>query len=186
MDDRQWFEQVYRQHADFLFRVGRRFQNPGEDEDVLTDLIQEVFLLLWDRREELMRHPNIGGWLVEALKFRIRGSRSKLTRRGLRHAYSLDEEDAAPIADDAQTPEQSAEIAGHLDAIRELLGEENARLFIAYVLEGRSAKELAQERGVTDSCIAMRILRLKKRLAQHPEVFYALLILSLSLKRFTA
>ena len=186
MDDRQWFEQVYRQYADFLFRVGRRFQGPGGDEDALTDLMQEVFLLLWDRREELMQHPNIGGWLVEALKFRIRGAHSKLTRRSLRHAYSLDEEDAAPIADSTLSPEQTAEISAHLDAIRELLGEENAKLFIAYVLEGRSARELAAQQGVSDSCIAMRIMRLKKKLAKHPEIFYILLLISLDLKHFTA
>ena len=186
MDERQWFEQVYRQYADLLFRVGRRLQTPGESEDALTDLIQEVFLLLWDRREELMRHPNIGGWLVEAIKFRVRGARNKMTRRGLRHAYSLDEEDAAPIADSGESPEQAAELAQHLDAIRELLGEDSAELFIAYVLEGRSAHELAEQRGVSDSCIAMRILRLKRKLAQHPEIFYSVLVLTLHFRRFAA
>ena len=186
MDAQEWFSQVYRQYADFLFRVGRRFQNSGENEDILLDLIQEVFLVLWDRREELMQHPNVGGWLVEALKFRIRGSRSKMTRRALHHAYSLDEDDAAPIADGDITPEQYAATRQHIDAIRQLLGDENAELFLAYVLDGRSAHELALERGVSDSCIAMRVLRIKKRLAQHPEIFYALLLLSLDLRRFTA
>ena len=184
MDVQVWFEQVYRQYADFLFRVGRRFQGPGEGEDALLDLIQEVFLVLWDRREELMSHPNIGGWLVEALKFRIRGARNKLTRRALRHAYSLDEEDAAPIADDDITPEQYAATRAHFDAIRELLGEENAELFLAYVLDGRSAHELALARGVSDSCIFMRIARIKKRLARHPEVFFGILLSILSLPRF--
>ena len=184
MEAQEWFEQVYRQYADFLFRVGRRFQGPGEGEDALLDLIQEVFLVLWDRREELMAHPNVGGWLVEALKFRIRGARTKLNRRALRHAYSLDEEDAAPIADTDVTPEQYAAMRQHIDAIRELLGEENAELFLAYVLDGRSAHELALERGVSDSCIWMRIARIKKRLARHPDVFFTILLALLSLQRF--
>ena len=184
MDAQEWFSQVYRQYADFLFRVGRRFQSPGENEDILLDLIQEVFLVLWDRREELMHHPNVGGWLVEALKFRIRGSRSKMTRRALHHAYSLDEDDAAPIADSDITPEQYAATRQHIDAIRALLGDENAELFLAYVLDGRSAHELAQERGVSDSCIFMRIARIKKRLARHPDVFFTILLALLSLPRF--
>lgn len=179
MDAQEWFEQVYRQYADLLFRVGRRFQSPGESDDVLLDLIQEIFLLLWERRDSLMTHPNIGGWLVEALKLRIRGTRAKVSRRALRHAYSLDEDDAAPIADADPTPEQVAQMRSHLDAIVKLLGEENAKLFIDYVMNGKSAGELAQELGVSDSCIWMRVARMKKKLARHPDVFFTILLLLL-------
>lgn len=179
MDERQWFEEVYRQHVDLLFRVGRRLQSPGSGDDALDDIIQEVFLALWDRRAELMNHPNVGGWLMEALKFRVSNARSKLTRRALRHAYSLDDEDALPVADVGESPEQRAALARQIDALTDLLGEENARLFLAHVLEGRTAHELAVQQGVSDSCMGMRIYRLRKQLARHPEVFFSLLLLAL-------
>jgi len=183
MNYEQWFEQTYAQYADFLFRIGRRLLT-GENEEILYDVIQETFLTLWDKRETLQSHPNIGGWLVEAVKFRIRGSRAKISRRSLRHAYSLDEEDAMPIEDAAAlSPEQNAILQSRMEALRELLGEENAALFIDYTLNGYSAKDLSQVYGISESCVWMRISRIKKKLMQHPEIFYALLVMMTGLGR---
>ena len=50
MEERAWFEQVYRQNVDLLFRVGRRLLDSDENPDTLYDMVQEIFLLLWDRR----------------------------------------------------------------------------------------------------------------------------------------
>ena len=36
MDERVWFEQLYSQYADFLFRIGRRLLT-GRDDSVLYD-----------------------------------------------------------------------------------------------------------------------------------------------------
>lgn len=177
MSQEQWFENAYQQYADFLMRIGRRLLTDGS-EDMLYDAIQDSFLLLWDRREELQSHPNIGGWLVEAVKFRILGSRAKVTRRALRHAYSLDEEDVLPLEDPlVLSPEQSAVMQDRLDQLRGLLGEENAALFIDYTLNGFSAKDLADRYGVSESCVWMRISRMKKKLTEHPEIFYTVLLM---------
>lgn len=176
MNQEAWFSEIYQQYADFLFRIGRRLLEKGS-EDLLYDAVQDTFLLLWDRRDELQSHPNIGGWLVEAVKFRIRGSRAKVTRRALRHAYSLDEEDALPLEDSASlSPEQSAVLQSRMEQLRELLGEENANLFIDYTLNGYSAKDLARTYGISESCVWMRISRIKKKLMAHPEIFYVLLL----------
>lgn len=186
MDEQQWFDQIYHQYADFLFRIGRRLQNPGESEDALFDIIQEVFLVAWDKRAELMTHPNIGGWLVSAIKFRVRGARSKVQRRSAHHAYSLDEPETVPLADDSLSVEQDAVLSSHLDAIRELLGEENTELFLAYTLQGYSARELAEKTGLSESCVWMRIARIKKKLSAHPEIFYVFLILMTGIPTLTA
>ncbi len=181
MDEREWFEQLYRENADFLFRVGRRLLNPGESEDVLTDVLQDVFLTAWNRRETLMAHPNPGGWLVEAVKFRVRGAHAKAQRRGLRHAHSLDDEESAapPIADSAPSPEQNAILRDHVDKLEQAVGKENAHLFLGWALEGRSAGELAETYNLSVSCVWMRLARTKKKLAQHPELFYIFIVMAI-------
>ena len=63
------------------------------------------------------------------------------------------------------------------EQLRELLGEENAALFIDYTLNGYSAKDLADRYGVSESCIWMRISRMKKKLMEHPEIFYTVLLM---------
>lgn len=185
MDERTWFEQVYRQHVDLLYRIGRRLQSPSIDEDALDEILQEVFLTLWDRRDALMNHPNIGGWLTQALKFRVSGRQSKLSRRALHHAYSLDEDDAPPVADGSDSPETLAALSGHYDALRDLLGEEDARLFLAHVLGGKTVRELSAEYGISESGVSMRLFRLRKKLRAHPEIFYAVLLWAWHFRRLT-
>lgn len=176
VDEQRWFEEIYRQYADFLFRIGRRLLSAEKGEDFLLDAIQEVFITAWNKRETLMQHPNIGGWLVEALKFRLRNAREKITRRSLRHAYSLDEENAFVPADPKISLEDEMILGDRIDAIREVLGEENTELFIAYVLKGYSVRDLAKQTGLSVDGVWMRISRIKKRLARHPEIFYIFLV----------
>ena len=59
--EREWFERIYQDHADMLFRLGRHLLG-GQDDSALYDLMQDAFLDAWSKREKLMAHPNIGGW----------------------------------------------------------------------------------------------------------------------------
>lgn len=184
MDEKAWFEQVYAQYADFLFRIGRRLLQ-GRDEDVLYDAIQDVFLTMWSKRAELTAHPNIGGWLVEALKFRMMAAGRTTARQIPRGALSLDDEEHPVSVEDAAalSPEQSAVLSDHIEQLRALLGDEQAGLFLDYTLHGYKARELGEKYGVSAACIWVRIARIKKKIAQHPEIFY---VFSLLLSGFSA
>ena len=120
----------------------------------------------------------IGG-LMAALKFRILGERGRVTRRALRHAYSLDDDGAAPVSDRALSPEERAVFAGHVQAIRRLLKPDMAELFIDYAVNGCTPQQLAQKNGLTVSCVWMRLNRCKRRLREHPEFFYLFLLIVL-------
>lgn len=180
MEAASWFETVYNEQADFCFRLGRRLLPREEDEDILYDVVQEVFTALWQKRMELMNHPNIGGWLALAVKYRMMGYASKKGRRDRAHAYSIDDEAVnAQIASPQLTPEQQTELWEKMGVLRELLGEENAELFIAYAIGGYKAKELSERFAISEQCVYVRISRMKKKLTAHPELFYLLLVASL-------
>lgn len=179
MNEKEWFERIYHEHADFLFRLGKHFS--CADDGALYDLMQDTFLDAWNKRAALMAHPNIGGWLTLSLKNRALAYQHKQRRRGLRSMYSLDEEETPPPADEGMTPEQAALLKDHLAELEELLGKENAMLFLAYALEGYTAKEIGGRWGLSEDCVWMRISRMKKKLAAHRELFYAMLLLSISL-----
>ena len=83
MDERAWFDSLYHDNAELLFRLGRRLCGAG-GEETLPDVMQDVFLTAWSKRAELMAHPNPGGWLVCALKLRLRGASAKIRREELR------------------------------------------------------------------------------------------------------
>lgn len=179
--ERDWFEQLYQNHADMLFRLGRYLLG-GQDDSTLYDLMQDTFLDAWSKRDTLMAHPNIGGWLVLSLKKRAKAAWKKASRRAQHSAYSLDEEDSIPVADDAMTPEQETLLRERVAALHELLGEENASLFLAYVLDGCTAKDIASRWGLSEDCVWMRISRMKRKLVAHPELFYAMLLTVIGLR----
>ena len=116
---------------------------------------------------------------MAALKFRILGERGRVTRRALRHAYSLDDDGAAPVSDRALSPEERAVFSGHVQAIRRLLKPDMAELFIDYAVNGCTPQQLAQKNGLTVSCVWMRLNRCKRRLREHPEFFYLFLLIVL-------
>ena len=176
--EQEWFESVYNAHADMLFRLGRHVLG-GQDESTLYDLMQDAFLDAWNKRSRLMDHPNIGGWLALSLKNRAASYQQKARRRGMKNAYSLDEEEAAPIADRAMTPEQEALLGDRVAALCELLGEENAALFLAYAMDGCTAKEIGRRFQLSEDCVWMRISRMKRKLVAHPEIFYAMLLIAI-------
>ena len=58
---------------------------------------------------------------MAALKVRILGERGQVTRRALRHAYSLDDDGARARVGSRAQPGERAVFAGHVQAIRRLL-----------------------------------------------------------------
>lgn len=175
MDDVQWFETLYARHAQALLAMGRCMLTG--DADAVTDVVQDVFLLAWERRAELMDHPNAGGWLMQALKYRVQGLGNKSRRRRAHLAFSLDEAPELEWAGKEMTPERRLLMEARMDALREVLGEENARLFLAYALEGLSVRELADRAGVTESGIYRRLRRLRRTLMGRSDLFGTALVL---------
>ena len=182
MSDELWLEQVWQEHYKLLYDTGRyTLQGQPERMDKLFDDIQNVFLALWNKREKLKSHPNIGGWLVCALHLQLKTSASKVYRDASHRAYSIDDENAPSLEDTQQSVDANLLTEEKLSALRELLGEENAALFIAYTLDNQTAKELATKYNMSEASVWVRISRIKKKLLQHPEIFYVFLLAVLGL-----
>lgn len=180
--DAEWLEALFEQYYDLLHDVGKRMCK-GQPAllDSLYDHLQEVFLALWRKRDRLADHPNIGGWLVSALRMQIQSCMRKEIRIAKSSAYSLDHPDAPAEAAREDQPGAIDHLLYQekVEALEALLGKENTQLFLAYTLEGRSAKELAAQYGMTEASVWMRMSRLKRKIVEHPEVFMLLLLLAL-------
>lgn len=66
--DRKAFEYFFRRYWESLFAAAlQRLQS----EDLAKDVLQELFVELWEKRETLNIHSNVSGYLFTALKHRI-------------------------------------------------------------------------------------------------------------------
>lgn len=65
--DESSFEEVYNRFWEPLFVSARKVLG---DEESARDIIQEVFLDLWNRREKINIH-NLGGYLYQSVKYQV-------------------------------------------------------------------------------------------------------------------
>ncbi len=184
MEDTRWLEELYRNNYKMLVHVGLFFAGPdAKFRDAVEDEIQAVFLLAWEKRARLISHPNIEGWLVEAMRRRLLAQYRKFLKEQKKTGFSLDDDSAGGQSLGAESLYANAEDFRALwdkerkSLLEELLGKENAELFLLYCVERIPAGELSGSFHVTENCLRMRISRMKKKILEHPEIFSAVVLL---------
>ncbi len=185
MPDEQWLHEIYLAHYKRLYTIGRLFagREPVHTQAV-EDMVQEAFLVLWNKRDKLFMHPNIGGWLVETMRGQMLNYLRKKKRHNARLAFSLDEEDTEPrVASTAfELPEDALMQKENLETLKTLLGDENAGLFYSYCVENQGSGEIAKAYGLSESCVRMRVMRLKKTILENKDLFMVVIAVLLVTK----
>lgn len=181
MLDENGLKQLYDDNYQLLYSIGRLFLGADEKQSAsVEDAIQEVFLLVWAKRKKLSAHPNLPGFLVEALRKKLLNALGKEKRRGERHAYSLDafDHDLVSFADKTfPLPEAALLDSAREETLKTLLGEEDAALFTQYFIHNLTAKELAEARHLSPDCVRMRAARLRKKVLQNQSLFLGIVAL---------
>lgn len=166
-DQTAWNELVDR-YQRLIITIPRR---AGLSEEQAADILQEVFLTLFEKLDEIEQPDKIRSWMVTTAKFKAWGA-----RRGEKNFYSPESEaefeaemanlpDAAPLAEDALIELEQQ----HL--IRTALSELETRcrtiLSMIYLSEtAASYAEVAREIGVGETSISPLRARCLKKLAK--------------------
>ncbi len=64
-EQNEWFDQLYREYFARLFKQAFYVLH---DRYLAEDLVEETFLILLYKQRDLIKHPNIAGWLNLTLK----------------------------------------------------------------------------------------------------------------------
>jgi len=181
MLDENGLKQLYDDNYQLLYSVGRLFLGADEKQSAsVEDAIQEVFLLVWAKRKKLSAHPNLPGFLVEALRKKLLNALGKNKRRGEKHAYSLDAVEADLVSFSDKTfplPEEAVLDSAREEALKNLLGEDDAALFTQYFIHNLTAKELGEALGLSPDCVRMRAARLRKKVLENQGLFLGIIAL---------
>ena len=84
-DHNEWFDAVYRQYADQLFKITYAI---FRDEELSKDIVQDVFLVLLVKQDSVSVYERLDIWLKRVLKNRIGNELKKLSHQ----TVSLEEE----------------------------------------------------------------------------------------------
>ena len=150
----------------------------GSSYDVACDIVQETFLRLWKRRDELLDDPS----QVSGLAFTIaRNCRNDLARKAKREVLQAEIRDADPGTEDGDAPSpedgrfvlpsQAFEFEEETSALRQRLVEALKEIppllreaFLLFQLGEMSIREIALQTRVSESLVKVRIFRAKEKL----------------------
>jgi RNA polymerase sigma-70 factor (ECF subfamily) len=84
-----WFDELYTKHAPRMVRAARRIL---DNEELAEDIVQNVFIILLAKQEEIRNHENPTGWLYLTLRNQIG---NEMQKEKYRKSLPLDERLAA-------------------------------------------------------------------------------------------
>ena len=139
------FEALYHRYKQPVFA---NIQKMVHDPEAAEDLLQEVFIALWENRQAISQTQGVGGWLFVVSYNKA----ASFLKKKLREAALLDAETDPtnlPLADELADEElYTAQLALVEEAVTHLPARKQA-VFRLCRFEGKSAEEVAAATGIS-------------------------------------
>jgi RNA polymerase sigma-70 factor, ECF subfamily len=154
------FEQVYLDHAAFVWRVLRGM---GVSEALVEDAVQDVFMVVHRRLVEFDGRGSVKTWLFQIAYRTACGYRRKVRRTGGHEPFedSVDARTASP-AEQAERRETLSVVAGLLDG----LDDDKRAVLVLADIEEMTAPEIAVVTGTPLNTVYTRLRRARSELSQ--------------------
>ena len=150
--DEARFQELYVEHADAVFTFVSRRLSSGDAEDLVAD----VFVVAWRRREQLPSDPR--GWLFGVARRLLANSRRGEARSAAMLERLSRERGTAADADEGESLESI------LPALKSLEADDRDLLELL-AWDGLTREQLAAVFGVNRATIAVRVHRARRKLA---------------------
>ena len=163
------FEQLLRPHFARMYRVALHFTRSVPDAE---DLLQDVLISLYERRDKLVEIDDLESWLARVIHNRFVDHRRSALRRLVTTTFkprdSRDEESILDqIRSDDPGPEERAIRAERVRQLQQVLGRLNDEQRIAVMLhdvEGFSLEEIAEITSAPIGSVKLRLHRGRAKL----------------------
>ena len=135
-----------------------------KDREQAQDILQETFIIAWQKRQKLISHPNPAGFLFQTARLCLKSSRRKRSREQNQVVY-LDQEELANQPSLKQSPDLIEELLLQQDqSILSRLTPEEQKLYRSHYIEKKSFVTLSQEWKVSQTGLRMRAVRLRRKI----------------------
>lgn len=157
-DDRKAFDQIFSQYWPQLYIAAiKRLADP----EISKDIVQEVFISVWERRKEMVIQNSLQAYLLSAVKFKVIDYFRKAITLDKHKTDLLKLTETSYMMDAIETTELEDQVAS---AIR-TLPEKMRKIFEMSRTQGKSIAEISAELNVSSQTVknqlshAVRILR---------------------------
>ncbi|WP_147300432.1 RNA polymerase sigma-70 factor [Dyadobacter luteus] len=159
MISREWFEQVYKQYVKKLCTI---CYNVVGDEEVAREIVHNVFLSVWERRDVLDLHSDIEHYMVRAVKLSsLEHLRTSVIRQ--KHLSII----ASRQNSQANTTEQQigfSELKSRIELLTSELPPQCRQVFNLSRDKGLSNKEIASLLNISEKTVEAHLSKALKYL----------------------
>lgn len=161
-DDHAAYVEIYDRYQALLYVYACKIV---KDQDEAEDIVQEIFVSLWDKRSEIVFHTSLSSYLYSAVRYKFI---NLLDRKKVRSDYCASLQnfiDQGDFVTDDYIREK--EFHSIIEQQIHLLPEKMRRIFIMSRKQNKSNKEIADELSISEKTIrnqvnnALNILRVK-------------------------
>ena len=160
-DNHDSFQKIFELYSKPLFQFSLSYLKSKE---AAEDIVQEVFIKIWDNRKELKADTSFQSYLFTIALNAVRKHFNKLSRLNeLKHDILIDFSKNKPEFDDS-TDYQS--LLDKLDELISRMPEKRRQVFIKKKIEEKSLKEISHELAITTKTVEYHITEAMKFLKQ--------------------
>jgi RNA polymerase sigma-70 factor (ECF subfamily) len=159
MDARE-FKQRFMPHYKLLYRVAYHLTGNAQDAE---DLLQDMYLKLWQKRDELPDAAMKEAYLVTMIR------RLFLDQRRLKHVNTsaeLKEELSPPDEWSLDHQIDTRDEARQMEGLIRQLSERDGKIIRMHLMEDRSYEEIERDTGLSQSNIRIIVIRTRQKLKQ--------------------
>ena len=157
--DAQEFKQRFMPHHRLLYRVAYQLTANVQDAE---DLLQDLYLKLWQKRDELPDEAMKQAYLVTMMRHLF------VDQRRLKRL------DTSELKEDASPPDErsldrqidSRDEATKMEGLISQLPERDGKIIRMHLVEERSYEEIEQDTGLSQSNIRIIVMRTRQKLKQ--------------------
>ena len=155
----QDFKQRFMPHYRLLYRVAYRLTGNAQDAE---DLLQDTYLKLWMKRDDLTKEAETQAYLVTLMRNFF------LDQRRLKRIDTSADLDKAEPPDEQCLDRQidSRDEASQMEGLIRQLPERDGNIVQMHLVEGRSYKEIEQDTGLSQGNIRIIVMRARQKLKQ--------------------
>lgn len=149
--DTQSWRNIFLEHIDFLHDYGAKIL---DDEESVKDAIQDVFLSIYERRNNISQIENIRAYLCRAVRYKLLDKRRLSIQYKTEGTSSSDFELSVDFKSTMEENEYNETQAKQLDAmLHKLTSRQREFIFLKYY-NGFSNEEIADITGINKQSVA--------------------------------
>ena len=158
--DAQEFKQRFMPHYKLLYRVAYHLTGNAQDAE---DLLQDMYLKLWQKRDDLPNEAMKEAYLVTMMR------RLFIDQRRLKHidaSAELKEELSPPDERSLDHQMDTKDEAQQMEGLISELPERDGKIIRMHLIEDCSYEEIEQDTGLSQGNIRIIVMRTKQKLKQ--------------------